>query len=96
MVVIDERALVSTDGEGVPVALEWRGSSYRVSDRPTVWTCTSGWWAPLAGFPPAFGGTPVSIGGWRFQATDLATGGAFVFDVVASSGSCWSVVRVYE
>jgi hypothetical protein len=96
MAMIDEIARVSTDGEGVPVALEWRGSSYRVTDRPTVWTRTSGWWAPLEGFPPTFGRTPVSIGGWRFQATDTATGGAFVLDVVASTESCWSVVGIYE
>ncbi|PPI26105.1 hypothetical protein C5D44_09395 [Rathayibacter sp. AY1B5] len=96
MAVIDETALVSTDGEGVPIALEWRGGSYRVTDRPTVWTCTSEWWAPLEGFPPTFGRTPVSIGGWRFQATDLETGGAFVLDVVASTEPQWSVVRIYE
>ncbi|PPH54868.1 hypothetical protein [Rathayibacter sp. AY1E2] len=96
MAVIDETALVSTDGEGVPIALEWRGGSYRVTDRPTVWTCTSEWWAPLEGFPPTFGRTPVSIGGWRFQATDPATGGAFVLDVVASTEPQWSVVRIYE
>ncbi|MWV74099.1 hypothetical protein [Rathayibacter rathayi] len=96
MAVIDETALVSTDGEGLPIALEWRGSSYRVTDRPTVWTCTSAWWAPLQDFRPTFGRPPVSIGGWRFQATDLTTGGAFVLDVVASTEPQWSVVRVYE
>ena len=96
MAVIDETARVATDGDGVPVALEWRSASYRVTDRPTVWTCTSDWWAPLDGYPPTFGGLPVSIGGWRFQATDLATGGAFVLDVVASTDPYWSVVRCYE
>jgi hypothetical protein len=96
MATIDEKALVSTDSDGVPVALEWRGGCYRVSDRPTVWTRTSEWWAPLEAYPPTFGGTPVSIGGWRFQATDLETGGAFVFDVIASTEPRWSVVRIYE
>ncbi|MBO0982309.1 hypothetical protein [Rathayibacter sp. SD072] len=96
MAVIDETAVVSTDGEGVPVALDWRGGRYRVTDRPTVWTCTSAWWAPLEPFPPTFGRRPVSIGGWRFQATHVETGGSFVLDVVASTEPCWSVVRVYE
>ncbi|WP_236720176.1 hypothetical protein [Rathayibacter sp. VKM Ac-2630] len=96
MAVIDETALVSTDGEGVPVALDWRGGRYRVTDRPTVWTCTSAWWAPLEGFRPTFGRPPVSIGGWRFQATHVETGGSFVLDVIASTEPSWSVVRVYE
>ncbi|WP_235576874.1 MULTISPECIES: hypothetical protein [Rathayibacter] len=96
MAVIDETALVSTDGEGVPIALDWRGGRYRVTDRPTVWTCTSAWWAPLEGFRPTFGRPPVSIGGWRFQATHVETGGSFVLDVIASTEPSWSVVRVYE
>lgn len=90
MAVIDETALVSTDREGVPVALEWRGKSYQVSDRPTVWTRTSEWWAPLERFRTTFGRAPVSIGGWRLQATDLETGDAFVLDIVTSTDRYWT------
>ena len=95
MAVIDETALVSTDGEGVPIALEWRGGSYRVTDRPTVWTCTSEWWAPLEGFPPTFGRTPVSIGGWRFQATS-GEGTTHMFEVVRDASGAWRLGRVYD
>ncbi|MBF4462093.1 MULTISPECIES: hypothetical protein [unclassified Rathayibacter] len=61
-----------------------------------MWTRTSEWWAPFEAYPPACGTPPVSVGGWRFEATDLATGGAFVLEVVATTEPCGSVVRIDE
>ncbi|NQX13584.1 hypothetical protein HQQ80_18300 [Microbacteriaceae bacterium VKM Ac-2855] len=96
MAVISEAVVVCTDGEGIPSSLYWRGALYRVSDQPTVWTRTSEWWRPLRGFSLGYGELPVSIGGWRFQATAAVSGQAFVFDVVGGTDEQWSVVCVYD
>jgi hypothetical protein len=96
MTVISEAAAVSTDDDGIPLSLLWRGARYRVSDHPTVWTRTSDWWRPLHGYDLGYGQTPVSIGGWRFQATATESGDALVFDVVAATDENWRVVCVYD
>lgn len=96
MTVISEAATVHTDSDGVPREILWRGARFRVSDQPTVWTRTSAWWRPLEGYRFGYGEPPLSIGGWRFQATDTSSGDAFVFDVVGSVDERWSVVCVYD
>lgn len=95
MAVINEPVAVWTAADGVPERLVWRGARYRVTDSPTVWTEPEEWWSALRSTEYGYGTVPVSIGGWRFQATDARTGESLVFDIRSFDESHWTVVRVY-
>jgi hypothetical protein len=96
MAEIDEAVTVWTTVEGIPTRLVWRTRRYRVTDTPTVWAATCGWWRPFEPHEYGVGSIPRQIGGWRFQATGDA-GDAHVFDVRHDDDrGVWELVRVFD
>lgn len=96
MAVVDEPVRVDSSDNGQPILLVWRDRRYRVSDTPTTLVGTSDWWSPLAPHSYGIGHAPLSIAGWRFQAT-ADNGESHVFDVTRQrDGRSWHLVRIFD
>lgn len=93
--VPDEPVTVYTSAAGQPVRLVWRTRRFRVTDTPTTLVGTSDWWNPLAEHSYGVGHPPLSIAGWRFQAT-ADDGETHVFDVTNDGGHHWQLVRIFD
>jgi hypothetical protein len=91
---VRESVEVWTSDAGEPVRLVWRSRRFRVSDTPTTLVGPSEWWGPFAGHDVSPGRVPLSISGWRFQASS-DDGETHVFDV-EHDGSRWQLLRVFD
>ena len=67
MGVLTESVDVDCDAEGVPVAVRWRGRSYRVVQEPVRWYERRAWWTEDARLPRDRGGGAVDQQMWRVQ-----------------------------
>jgi hypothetical protein len=93
---VDEQVSVWTSASGEPERLVWRARRFRVSDIPTALVAPYDWWSPFA--PAAFGigQQPLTIAGWRFQAT-AEDGETHVFDVHHDDDShSWRLMRIFD
>lgn len=93
---VDEHVSVWTAVTGEPERLVWRARRYRVSDTPTALVAPYEWWGTYA--PPGSGmeHTPLTIAGWRFQAT-ADDGETHVFDVHHDdSTKSWRLMRIFD
>ncbi|WP_394552288.1 hypothetical protein ACDF64_15645 [Agromyces sp. MMS24-JH15] len=94
MDAVRELVEVWTDDGGAPVRMVWRARRFRVSDTPTTLVGPAAWWAPFSGHDAAPGHPPLTIAGWRFQAT-ADDGETHVFDLERVDGR-WRVLRVFD
>jgi hypothetical protein len=94
MVQVQEFVEVWTNGAGEPQRLVWRMRRFRVTDMPTALVGPADWWRPFTGHDVTPGRVPLSISGWRFQAS-TDDGETHVFDV-EHDGAHWHLVRVYD
>jgi hypothetical protein len=95
MTTLRESVEVWTSDSGEPQRLVWRARRYRVTDMPTSLVGPSDWWGPFAGQEISPGRVPLSIWGWRFQASADDDGETHVFDVT-HDGEHWHVLRVFD
>jgi hypothetical protein len=93
---IDEPVMVGTNRTGEPERLVWRARRFRVTDTPTALVGACGWWSPFALERFGIGHTPLTIAGWRFQAT-ADDGETHVFDVHHDDDAHrWRLVRLFD
>ncbi|MCU1442537.1 MAG: hypothetical protein JWQ59_687 [Cryobacterium sp.] len=93
---VDEHVSVWTTAEGEPQRLVWRSRRFRVTDTPTALVAPCEWWSPFT--PPGFGigQQPLTIAGWRFQAT-ADDGETHVFDVRCDDDAQeWRLLRIFD
>jgi len=94
--VVDEPVMVWTSDAGAPERLVWRSRRFRVTDTPTALVGTSDWWRPFAPHTYGIGQPPLTIAGWRFQAT-ADDGETHVFDVRNDDdGRHWQLLRTFD
>jgi hypothetical protein len=93
---VDEPVMVWTRNTGVPERLVWRARRFRLTDTPTALVGTCDWWNPFAPHSFGIGHTPLTIAGWRFQAT-ADDGETHVFDVHHDDDAHrWRLVRIFD
>ena len=94
MTRVQELVEVCTNDAGEPEFLVWRARVFRVTDMPTALVGPCDWWSPFADHDVSPGRVPLSISGWRFQASS-DDGETHVFDV-ERDGARWRLARVFE
>ncbi len=94
MTRVQELVEVCTNDAGEPESLVWRARVFRVTDMPTALVGPCDWWSPFADHDVSPGRVPLSISGWRFQASS-DDGETHVFDV-ERDGARWRLARVFE
>ncbi len=93
---VDEQVAVWTTAAGEPERLVWRSRRFRVSDTPTALVAPYEWWSPFTPRDFGIGQQPLTIAGWRFQAT-AEDGETHVFDVHHDDGSqSWRLMRIFD
>jgi len=93
---VDEPVMVWTSEAGQPERLVWRSRRFRVTDTPTALVGTCEWWRPFAPHGYGIGHPPLTIAGWRFQAT-ADNGETHVFDVRHDDDDArWQLVRIFD
>jgi hypothetical protein len=91
---VQESVEVVTSAAGEPEHLVWRARRFRVTDMPTALVGPCDWWSPFAEHDVSPGHVPLSISGWRFQAS-ADDGETHVFDVEYDEVH-WRLVRVFD
>lgn len=93
---VDEQVAVWTTASGEPERLVWRSRRFRVSDTPTALVAPYEWWSPFTPRDFGIGQQPLTIAGWRFQAT-AEDGETHVFDVHHDDCSqSWRLMRIFD
>jgi hypothetical protein len=91
---VQEFVEVWTSEAGEPERLVWRARRFRVTDMPTALVGPCDWWSPFTDHDVSPGRIPLSISGWRFQAS-ADDGETHVFDV-EHDGVHWNLLRVFD
>ena len=94
MTRVQESVEVWTSYAGEPERLVWRARRFRVTDTPTALVGPCDWWNPFSEHVVTPGRVPLTISGWRFQAS-TDDGETHVFDV-EHDGARWQLVRVFD
>ncbi len=93
--VPQERAVVWTDEEGIPLRLIWSGRRFIVSGRPIRWFDRLPWWT-TAGRAPAGGAADLlEQPMWQVRAT-AEDGQILIFDLAVSPGMDWPVTGIHD
>lgn len=101
MVQVDEPVFVLVNQSGEPVGFQWRGSSYRIGEKPIRWFARRDWWAEATRAQRGIGSGLLEVEMWRLSATDTSGTKRIQFELMhqldyLATLEKWRMVRVYN